>query len=191
MATPNKYNRGKIYKLVNDVDDEFYIGSTCETLAKRKGGHKGAANRHPNRRVYAHFNQICWGNVHIILIEQYPCENIEQLKARERHWIEELKPSLNKSIPLRSDTERSNTESTKQWKHENRNKVREYNKKYYKENKEFVKRLVMHNNKTIYKEQRNEKLKCDCGCEVSRKHFSRHTKSQQHKNWQQNQPSTA
>ena len=28
----NRYNNGKIYKLVNDVDDEIYVGSTTGTL---------------------------------------------------------------------------------------------------------------------------------------------------------------
>ena len=31
---------GKIYKVVNDLSDDFYVGSTCTTLAKRKWKHK-------------------------------------------------------------------------------------------------------------------------------------------------------
>jgi hypothetical protein len=36
----NKYHNGKIYKLVNDVDDKVYIGSTCQPLYKRLYEHK-------------------------------------------------------------------------------------------------------------------------------------------------------
>lgn len=44
----NRYKNGKIYRLVNSVDDEFYVGSTCLPLAKRKSTHKSEAKKHPN-----------------------------------------------------------------------------------------------------------------------------------------------
>ena len=36
----NRYNNSKIYKLVNSVDDAFYIGSTTAQLSKRLSWHK-------------------------------------------------------------------------------------------------------------------------------------------------------
>jgi group I intron endonuclease len=102
MANVNKYSRGKIYRLVNDIDDDFYVGSTCESLSKRKAKHKGDAKRRVDSKMYKYLNQVGWGNVHIVLIEQHPCNNVEELRARERYWIDELKPSLNKAIPLRT-----------------------------------------------------------------------------------------
>jgi predicted GIY-YIG superfamily endonuclease len=39
------YENSKIYKLVNDVDDKIYVGSTATTLAKRLYGHKNSAKR--------------------------------------------------------------------------------------------------------------------------------------------------
>ena len=56
---PN-YQNGKIYKLVNDLDDQIYIGSTTQSLAVRKGGHKRDSRRHPNRKVYSYLNSIGW-----------------------------------------------------------------------------------------------------------------------------------
>jgi len=82
------YANGKIYKLVNNIDEKEYVGSTCNPLYKRKGQHKGMAGLHPERRVYAHLNKIRWENVEIILIENYPCANREELTKRERYWIE-------------------------------------------------------------------------------------------------------
>jgi group I intron endonuclease len=102
MENTNKYQRGKIYKLVNDIDDEFYIGSTCEILSKRKAKHKCDSKRLPDRTIYKHLNEIGWDTVDIILIENYPCNSKEELHARERYWIEELKPNLNKYIPTRT-----------------------------------------------------------------------------------------
>ena len=44
---PN-YQNGKIYKLVNTEGTLTYIGSTCQTLARRKAKH--------------HSNYKCWKN---------------------------------------------------------------------------------------------------------------------------------
>jgi len=52
------YAQAKVYRLVNNVDDKEYIGSTCK-----------------------------------------------ELHARERYWIETLKPVLNNAIPTRSQKE--------------------------------------------------------------------------------------
>jgi group I intron endonuclease len=116
-----RYANGKIYKLVNNVDDEFYVGSTCTTLAKRLYGHKSNATKQTSMRVYQHLNEIGWEYVNIVLIQEYPCENKMQLERRERYWIEEMKPTLNKNIPTRSKQE---------WRVVNADKERESNAKY-------------------------------------------------------------
>jgi predicted GIY-YIG superfamily endonuclease len=54
MTTTNKYAKGKIYRLVNDVDNEFYVGSTCDLLSKRLYGHKKDAKEGVERRVCKH-----------------------------------------------------------------------------------------------------------------------------------------
>jgi predicted GIY-YIG superfamily endonuclease len=97
-----RYENAMIYRLINEVDDQFYIGSTCMPLAKRKCQHKAAAKRHLTRRVYEHMNKIGWEFVKIILIEKFPCEDKYELEKRERYFIEEMKPPLNSIIPTRS-----------------------------------------------------------------------------------------
>jgi hypothetical protein len=94
------YRNGKIYKLTNSVDDEFYIGSTCGTLHLRKNKHRSAAKLTPNRAVYEHLNRIGWENVRIILIENVNCSNKNELLRAEQHFIDLLKPSLNKNSTI-------------------------------------------------------------------------------------------
>ena len=96
----NRYENGKIYKLVNSVDGKIYVGSTCLPLAKRKSGHKKSAKTFPNRLVYTHLNSIKWVNVRIILIESVVAVTKEQLLMREQHYIDLLKPSLNKQSAI-------------------------------------------------------------------------------------------
>ena len=90
----NRYNNGKIYKLVNTVDDKIYVGSTCMSLAKRKSWHKKDTTKRSSR-VYAHLNSIGWDNISIRLIESVNADTKDQLLMREQHYIDLLKPSLN------------------------------------------------------------------------------------------------
>jgi hypothetical protein len=129
IMTENKYNNGKIYKIINNIDDEFYVGSTIQALHQRKAGHKRFSITKPNQTIYQHLNNVGWDNVDIILIENYLCNSIEELKARERYWIETLKPSLNKIIPLRTIQE---------WREQNKDKLKEKQKEYREQNKERI-----------------------------------------------------
>ena len=95
------YSKGKVYKLVSDVTDEIYIGSTTQKSYKRLAGHKCTASRVPCCSSQSLFEK---GNVKITLTEDYPCERKEQLHARERHWIETL-PNINRTIPTRTAKE--------------------------------------------------------------------------------------
>ena len=73
------YSNSRIYKLVNDVDDKIYVGSTTSRLSIRKCQHKTTAQRKPNIRVYKHLNEVGWDHVNIVLIENYECKTKEQL----------------------------------------------------------------------------------------------------------------
>lgn len=156
----NRYSNGKIYRLVNSVDDEEYVGSTCTTLAKRLYGHKKDAQR-GKLPAYKHLNEVGWNNVSIVLIEEYSCENKNQLERRERYWIETLKPTLNKTIPTRTIKEwyEDNKDKVKEqhakWLAENAKKMREYYAKYYAENTDKIKEY-RHNNKEMIAKKKKE-----------------------------------
>jgi group I intron endonuclease len=91
----NKYNNGKIYKLVNTVDDKIYVGSTTQLLTNRFQNHKYVAKKKTNRYIYTHLNSIGWANIRIVLIESVFAENKDQLIMREQQYIDLLKPELN------------------------------------------------------------------------------------------------
>jgi len=91
---PN-YANGCVYKLVNDVDDKIYVGSTTQPLHKRKHGHKSTANFAKNQPVYKHLNRIGWEHVKIIWLANCPCDSRRELLAHEQKYIDELRPELN------------------------------------------------------------------------------------------------
>ena len=174
---PN-YENSKIYKLVNNVDDKIYVGSTVMRLSKRKGQHKEKLNKYPDRKVYKHINQVGWGNVDIVLIEKYPCKDKEELHARERYFIEELKAELNNNKPL---------QTIEEYREINKEKFIKYDKERYNNpnglRKEYAKQKAKESyekNKDKINERRREKINCECGGKYSISVKSRHMKTKKH-----------
>ena len=118
------YSKGKIYKLVNDVNDDFYVGSTATSLAKRKYWHKTKGRQMPG--VKAIFDEIGWDKMKIILVEEWPCENNDQLRQRERYWFDALKPTMNIIRPWVSEEERQEYRQEYRQRPEIKERDREY-----------------------------------------------------------------
>jgi len=95
------YQNGRIYKIINDINDEIYIGSTCKPLSNRMGLHRSAARtKQVQSKFYARMNELGIQHFRIILIENYPCNSREELNQREDYYIQELKPSLNQRCAI-------------------------------------------------------------------------------------------
>jgi len=125
------YEKGKIYKLIDNTNGNIYIGSTIQTLSKRKAGHKESFNRGKGTCVSKSIIEN--GNYDIILIEKYPCKSKEELFSRERYYIEKNN-CINKYLPIRTKQEKKeyNKKNCQKFRNENKN----YDKDYYKKNKE-------------------------------------------------------
>lgn len=150
---PN-YQKGRIYKLINDVDESIYVGSTCHKLKDRLSGHKCDAKRYSTYKVYEHLNEIGWEHVTIELIEKYPCETKRELWLRERHWAKKLKADLNslRAIITPEEAKQEKKEYMRKYKKEHRQQINDNNRKYYKENHDKVRDY--HN--SYYKKHREE-----------------------------------
>jgi group I intron endonuclease len=176
------YKNGKIYKIVNSVNDEIYVGSTVQPLCNRKVGHKEATKKHPNRRICKHITTVGLNNIKLILIESYSCVSRMELEKRERHWIDTLKPSLNMIKPATTPEQKSqrckeyyleNKEHldkckkiyakkhevktkiwNKQWRADNKDSIRERTLKWREEKKD----ILSAKSKIHYKKNRAQKI---------------------------------
>lgn len=177
-----KYKNGRIYKLVNNIDDKIYVGSTTQSLCRRKVEHKSRSKNKikSNYKVYKHLNKIGWENVDIVLIEKYPCNDKEVMHKRERYWIELLGASLNTSIPTRK---------IKEWVEKNKDKLKNYKKEYRKQNKEKIRKQqkeYQKKNKQQISSNRKIKITCKCGSIFSVYNKCRHLRSKKHKKFIEN-----
>ena len=72
---PKDYSKGKIYCIRNTVNDDVYIGSTCQNLSQRmaqrrrnlKCGNLGGM------KLYDLMTELGNEHFHIELMEEYPC----------------------------------------------------------------------------------------------------------------------
>ena len=91
------YQLGKIYKIVDNTNDNVYIGSTCKSLAQRLSGHVDTYKQYLKGKYHyvTSFDIIQNNNYDMILIENYPCDYKDELLARERYWCNKIN-SINK-----------------------------------------------------------------------------------------------
>ena len=150
---PN-YKHGKIYKIVNDIDDFIYIGSTCLALNMRMIYHRKRAKKNNNANLYKHMVKIGIYCFKIILIRNVSCNNKEELLREE--WIEYNKCDKNVLLhqlrPIVTDEEKhvESIQRRKNYFDINKDAIYERNRKYYKNNKEAVaKRMKEYSKNTM------------------------------------------
>lgn len=151
------YSQGKVYCIRAPGTDDVYIGSTTQPLCVRMAQHR----RHYKRwqsgtaEYISSFKLLEDERAYIELMEDYPCDNKEQLNRREGEVLRNHTSAVNKLIPGRTRRERNqekgdeflirNCEYSKEyyranrsevlqkksvWGKANRDKVNEYKRKY-------------------------------------------------------------
>jgi hypothetical protein len=167
------YSRTIIYKLVckDTKIKDCYVGATTNFI-KRKYRHKTNCNN-KNIKVYQYIrNNGGWNNWDMIMVEEYPCKNKLESDMRERYWLETLEAKLNIQLPTRTN---------KECKNDNKIKIKEQNAIWYIVNKERIDEY----NKEKYKNNKDEitqKILCNCGCYYTKNNYTNHKKTKKHIN---------
>lgn len=161
---PN-YSLGKIYKITCDEEPWIcYIGSTCEpSLARRLAGHRGAYKQYLKSKDHkrSSFATVKYKSAKITLVEEFPCNNKDQLLQRERYWNNELN-GISKSkagIFLELGYEEYH---------------KQHNKRYYVNNKERYQQYYRKNKKL------SQSIKCTCETYYTYGNRMRHFRTKKH-----------
>ena len=120
------YSNGKIYKIVCNITGEQYIGGTIQKLSQRLTQHVASSKK--TCRLCKSRDIILRGDYQIVLIENYSCNNKEELERKEREHIES-NICVNKYIPTRTD---------KEWRDTNKEILSIKSKEYREERKEVI-----------------------------------------------------
>jgi hypothetical protein len=115
---PIDYSKGIQYKIVclDSSITDCYNGSTC-SFKDRKGVHKKRCtnpnDKYYNLKVYRFIRENGgWDNWSMVQLEEYPCKSKQELLARERHWFDIIKPTMNSNSPT-FDVEKMKKRSAK------------------------------------------------------------------------------
>lgn len=141
-----------IYKIT--IADYTYIGSTKD-FTQRKIAHKCVCKT-KDLKVYQMIREAGgWDKCEMIPIEEYECQGQLQARIREEYWRREYNANMN-SYKAYTTEEQKKGENN------------EWNKQYYKENKETINTL------------QNEIYICECGIKNTIRNKARHEKTKKH-----------
>ena len=155
-----KLSKAKIYKIIDNTNDNIYIGSTCKTLKTRLSVHKCDYKRFLNGLGgnVKSFDIIRNRDYKIELLEKCDIKTKKELLARERFFIQNNN-CVNKYIPGNFDDKG----------------CQQYQKDYREANK---------NELTIKKK---EKFDCECRGKYTNCGKSQHLKTSKHLNYLKSQ----
>jgi len=189
----NKLNKAKIYKIVDNTNNNIYIGSTCKTLKTRLTNHKGSYKLFLKGLCnnVRSFDILKNNDYKIELLENCDIKTKQELIARERFYIDNNE-CLNHNIPGRSIKEWriDNQDYRKQYYIANKDKIKIYcdankdkQREYRDANKDKIieyKKLYYDVNKDKINIKRNEKYNCECGGKYTRQHKAHHLRTTKH-----------
>ncbi len=156
------YSQAKIYKITNDFNNDVWIGTTCDTLVKKFSVHKAEAIRNVRKEciIQNKIREHGFERFRIQLVEDFPCEDVYQLRQRQGYYIREMK-ALNKYAD---------------------------DKDYYEKNKECVQERCKEYRqrpevKEHIKNKQSQIVVCECGCSLRSDSLLRHQRTKAHLNF--------
>ena len=149
------YGNGKIYCIRSHKTDKVYVGSTTQKLCKRMTKHRAPSNTCTSKKFLVEYE-----DAYIELIENYPCNSVEELLKREGHFIRTL-DCINYAIAGRTskewyiDNKDIHNANTKQYYRDNIEAIKEQEKQRYEDNKVDI----LNKAKADYQNNKAEKIR--------------------------------
>jgi hypothetical protein len=194
MTTTNRYQNGKIYAIRSHLTEQIYIGSTCEArLSKRMVQHRSSYRIFLRDGGKSTTSRIILenGDAYIELIENFPCNNKDELTRREGFHIRNTN-CVNKVIPFRTRDEyyQDNIEKIRIYKKNynifNYESIKQRKKQYRIDNKDLIKinqKQYRIDNKELIKTRTSRRIQCDyCNNTFMWCKRTRHIRSKNHIN---------
>lgn len=186
---PN-YLNSKIYCIRSHQTDKIYIGSTTQALSVRMAGHRKDYKRYKNGKYgyMTSFELLEYKDAYIELIKNVQCLCKEGLLKHEGEHIRNTPNCVNKVIAGRTPKEyyQDNKDNFKQYREDNKDKIKENIKQWKKDNKEQIKRHMKQyrqDNKDKIKQQKTQKHNCPCGGRYTQTNKTQHIKTKKHQDY--------
>jgi len=184
---PN-YLNGKVYAIRSHQTEQVYIGSTVERLSARMCKHRCDYKRYKAGAMHyiTSFKMLDFPDAYIELIEKHPCLCREELERIEGRYIRAEPTAVNRIIVGRTRAEyrQDHREEIKQYRLDNIEQIKTYQKEYYQDNLEQMKayrKEYYQDNVEQIKAQQKQKHTCNCGGKYTHANKLSHFKSEKHR----------
>jgi len=186
----SKYQRGKIYKIIDNITGKVYFGSTIEpTIARRLATHISNFKTYKQGKsgICCSYELFENNDYTIILVELFPCDSKDELLMRERYWIDNNE-CVNKNRPIlfvdekqqyQQQYRQEHKEKATQYYQENKEEALQYRKQQYQEHKDEIKQHYQEHKDEIL-EKHLQKITCECGKVICKGALTRHKKTKKH-----------
>ena len=152
---------GHIYRILDNSNGNFYIGSTIKDLTTRLRGHETAARASAEGYGLSSKDIIQNGDYQIQLLEKCECETRRDLLEKEQHYMELYPRCINRNRAYLTPQNK-----------------RDIDKQRYLQNKD-----VILQKKKIYDQKY---IQCKCGSGYSLSHRARHLRTNKCRNHHNN-----
>ena len=181
-------SKAKLYKIINSISNDLYIGSTTQRLCSRMSGHRQDCTQKKSKEypLYKNMKELGIERFAIQLIEECPCKDRGESYKKEGEWIRNEQPTLNKQVAGRThhqwyiDNKEHHNNKCKEYRMIHETQLSSNKKNYIEHNQE----MIQQNNKELYEnnkerilQQLRERVLCECGKYFTKQYESRHKSS--------------
>jgi hypothetical protein len=135
------YSKAVIYKIYNiDEPEKLYVGSTANSIWRRLYSHKSMSKK-GKTFFYTEVRRLGWNKFNIEVIENFPCNNKQELLAEEERVRYETNAYYNtwRAYITEEQRKKEMKEYNKIYYEENKRELQEHNKSYRDNHKEYIK----------------------------------------------------
>jgi len=190
------YQQAKIYCIKVNTEEEYlpYIGSSCKRLlSQRMNQHRDDYKKWKNGKYgllssFTLFEKYGIENCFIELIESFPCKCNDELRKKEREYIEkqECCNKVKRVIITKEERVELCKIIGKIYRDEHKEQIAERDKIYRDSKKEIISekgKMYYEKIKNELLEKRKEKYDCPCGSTLRISDKSQHEKTKKHQEY--------
>jgi hypothetical protein len=161
------YQKGKIYRIISPSKNLVYYGSTIQSISRRLASHLRDYKKYNENNIndnITSFLVLECQDYKIELVEEYPCNNKQQLEKKEGEYIKNNE-CVNKCVAGRTrkeyrlDNIDKYKEYAKQYRIDNFDKKKEYYKQWTINNPDKMKQYENTDKRKEYKKQYNKQYR--------------------------------
>ena len=180
--------KARVYKIINDIDNAIYIGSTKQNLSARMAHHRASFYKNESS-LHNYVKKLGdWKYFHIILIKEFDCQSHQHMIQKEQEYIDKYMKDLDYIVLNKRKAYQTKEQRKKQQLENSQTEKRKLHKKIYDKKysqtekyKQYHKQYNQTEKYKQYHKQYSQKIYyCSCSANINFTSKYNHKKSKRH-----------